>query len=216
MRLRLAAAILAAPIATLAQAPTSDYQRAEQMLTWNTLRHVSGDHVVPSWYRDSTRFWYRVMTPRGAEFVTVVPATGQRTLLFDNTRIAAALSRAGDTAIAPTLLPFQQLEFADEGRDDRRIRVRIGTRAFQCELASAVCTRVDTLPDRRRFVRSPDDQWDAFVSGFNLWVRRVGTSDSAQLTTDGAAGHAYGAGSPGDTAALLVARREAASGGPHR
>jgi dipeptidyl-peptidase-4 len=193
----LLAALSSAPL--LAQAPAAssttaavDYQRAEQMLTWNALRLVTGDQVAPTFYRDSTRFWYRVMTPRGAEFVTVSPATGARTLLFDNARLAASLSRAADSAFAPGTLPFQRFDFADDGRDERRIRLRIGARAFVCELASYACNRTDTLPDRRRYVRSPDEQWEAFSSGHNLWVRRTGASDSIQLTTDGVAGHAYG------------------------
>lgn len=193
----LLAALSSAPL--LAQAPAAssttaaaDYQRAEQMLTWNALRLVTGDQVAPTFYRDSTRFWYRVMTPRGAEFVTVSPATGARTLLFDNARLAASLSRAADSAFAPGTLPFQRFDFADDGGDERRIRLRIGARAFVCELASYACSRTDTLPDRRRYVRSPDEQWEAFSSGHNLWVRRTGASDSIQLTTDGVAGHAYG------------------------
>lgn len=51
--------VSAAPSPLAAQA---DYRRAEQFLTWNTLRHVYHDQVVPTFYRDSTRFWYRVHT----------------------------------------------------------------------------------------------------------------------------------------------------------
>ncbi len=182
-----------------AQVRTPDYQRAEQMLSWNTLRHVTGDQVNPTFYRDSTRFWYRVVTPRGAEFMTMNPATGVRGLLFDNVRLAAALARAADTAITPSKLPFQSIAFANDGRDDRRIRVRIGSRGFTCDLTGPTCTRGDTIPDGRRFLRSPDDQWEAFVSGYNIWVRRAGASDSVQLTTDGIPLHGYGAASPTPT-----------------
>ncbi|MCC6769796.1 MAG: DPP IV N-terminal domain-containing protein [Gemmatimonadaceae bacterium] len=185
-------ALFLSPALALAQAPAVDYQRAEQMLTWNALRHVSGDQVAPTFYRDSTRFWYRVMTPRGAEFISVTPTSGQRAPLFDNARLAAALSRAADSAVAAGTLPFQRFDFADDGRDEKRIRVRVGKRDFVCELAGYACTKSDTLPDRRRYVRSPDDQWEAFASGHNLWARRTGANDSTQLTTDGIALHAYG------------------------
>lgn len=199
MRRLFSLALLLTALRAESQAPTADYQRAEQMLTWNALRHVTGDQVAPTFYRDSTRFWYRVMTPRGAEFVTVTPATGGRALLFDNTRLAAALSRAADTAFAPGTLPFQAFDFADDGRDERRVLVRVGKRALRCELATYVCAVTDTLPDRRRFVRSPDEQWEAFAAGFNLWARRVGATDSVQLTTDGSAGYAYGVSTPSPT-----------------
>jgi len=182
--------LLAAP--RVAHAQSVDYQRAEQLLTWNALRHVYGDQVVPTFYRDSTRFWYRVMTPRGAEFVRVSPTTGTRSLLFDNGRLAAALSLAADTAIAGNKLPFQTVAFDDDGRDEHRLRVRLGTRGFSCDLSAYTCAKADTLPSRTRYVRSPDEQWDAFASGNNLWVRKVGTADSVQLTTDGMDGYAYG------------------------
>ncbi|HJU74919.1 MAG TPA: DPP IV N-terminal domain-containing protein [Gemmatimonadaceae bacterium] len=184
---------------TIVKSQAVEYQRAEQFLTWNALRHVTGDQVQPMWYRDSTRFWYRVMTPRGAEFVTVNPTAAARSLLFDNGRLAAALSRAADTAVAGSKLPFQTIAFEDDGRDERRIRVKLGNRGFSCTLATYSCTKADTLPTRTRFVRSPDEQWDAFSSGYNLWVRRVGTTDSMQLTNDGIAGYAYGITSPSPT-----------------
>lgn len=187
------------PLPAAAQGTLADYQRAEQRLTWNALRHVTGDQVQPNWYSDSTRFWYRIMTPRGYEFYTASGATGQRAPLFDNVRLAASLARIADTAVVAGSLPFQRFDFADDGRNERKIHLRIGKRAFECELATYVCAKVDTLPDRRRYVRSPDKQWDAFESGHNLWVRRVGSTDSVQLTTDGIDKYAYGVGSPSPT-----------------
>ncbi len=196
-RFLLPVVLLTAPAITIGQ--TVEYQRAEQMLTWNALRHVTGDQVNATWYRDSTRFWYRVMTPRGFEFVTINPTTGSRSLLFENGRLAAALTRSADTAVTGNKLPFQTIAFEDDGKDERRIRVKLGTRGFSCELATYTCTKADTLPTRTRFVRSPNEEWDAFSSGYNLWLRRVGSSDSIQLTTDGVAGHAYGVTSPSPT-----------------
>ncbi|MEW5916455.1 MAG: DPP IV N-terminal domain-containing protein, partial [Gemmatimonadota bacterium] len=191
--------LLASLAPVVARAQSLDYNRAEQMLSWNALRHVTGDQVLPTFYRDSTRFWYRVMTPRGAEFITVNPTNGSRALLFDNGRLAAALSRAADTAVVGSKLPFQTFAFEDEGKDEQRIRVKVGKSGFTCDLTSYACTKTDTLPSRSRYVRSPNEEWDAFASGNNLWVRRVGSTDSIQLTTDGAAGYAYGVTSPSPT-----------------
>lgn len=174
----------------------ANYTRAEQFLTWNLLRQITGDQVAPVWYRDSTRFWYREMTPRGTEFYQVQPALGSKNLLFENARLAAALSVAADTSVDPTKLPFQTFEFDQDGRDEQHIRVRIGKRAFRCEIKAYQCAKTDTLPTRTRFVRSPDEKWDAFVSQYNLWVRPVAGGDSIQLTTDGVSRYGYGASSP--------------------
>jgi dipeptidyl aminopeptidase/acylaminoacyl peptidase len=181
------------------EAQTPDYQRADQMLTWNALRHVYNDYVAPTWYRDSTRFWYATNTPRGQEFITVNPALGTRALLFDNARLASALSLAADSAFAPGKLPFAQFKFGDEGRDEKHIRTRVGKRDFVCDIVAYTCIKSDTLPNRSRFVRSPDEKWDAFASGNNLWIRPVAGGDSVQLTTDGASKFAYGVGSPSPT-----------------
>jgi dipeptidyl aminopeptidase/acylaminoacyl peptidase len=180
----------------LAQA---NYQRAEQFLTWNAIRYLYHDQVAPSWYRDSTRFWYKVHTPSGDQFLTVTPATGAKAPLFDNARLAAALSMAADTAVDPVRLPFPTVQFDRDGSDESAIRLRIGKRGFRCELATYRCATADTLPNLTRFVRSPDEKWEAFVSKYNLWVRPVGGGDSIQLTTDGVEQYGYGQGAPSPT-----------------
>ncbi len=170
-----------------------DYQRADQFLTWNLLRQVYHDQVAPTWYRDSTRFWYRVHTRAGFQFMTVNPATGTKAALFDHARLAAALSIAADTAVDPGKLPFPTVAFDSAGRNEGILRLRIGMRGFRCELAGYRCAPADTLPNRMRYVRSPDEQWDAFASGYDLWVRPAAGGDSIRLTTDGTADRPYGA-----------------------
>lgn len=196
IRVALGIATFVTPAISLAQQP--NYQRAEQLLTWNAIRFVFGDAVSPNWYRDSTRFWYRVTTPRGPEFVLVNPTSSppQRTLLFDNARLAVALSRAADTAVAGAKLPFRRFVFDNDGRDERNLRIRMDKADYRCDIVAYTCAKVDTLPDRRRYVRSPDERWDAFSSGHNLWIRPATGGDSIQLTTDGIAEYAYGVGSP--------------------
>lgn len=190
----LAGALALVALGTTTPLGAQGYQRAEQFLTWNALRLIYHDQVAPTFYRDSTRFWYRVSTREGFQFLTVNPATGAKGLLFDNARLAAALSTVADTIVAPGKLPFQSFTFDKDGHDESAIRVRIGKRGFRCELATYRCAKSDTLPDQQRFVRSPDEQWDAFSSGGNLWVRPVAGGDSIALTTDGMDGHAYGVG----------------------
>ena len=112
--------------------------------------------MAPTWYPDSTRFWYRVHTRQGFEFVTLNPATGAKAALFDNARLAAALSVAADTAVDPGKLPFQTFAFDRDGKDERAIRLRIGKRGFRCELGGYRCAAADTLPSLTRYVRSPE------------------------------------------------------------
>ena len=53
-----------------AQAPAAPspvrYDRAEQLLNWNTTRMVTGDEVQAQWMKDGARFWYRNKVKQGA------------------------------------------------------------------------------------------------------------------------------------------------------
>lgn len=60
----------------------TDYARAELMLRFNTNKLVDRASVSPNWLPDG-RFWYRVLTPTGSEFVLVDPAAGRRQTAAD-------------------------------------------------------------------------------------------------------------------------------------
>ncbi len=183
-----------------AAAPTPSevrYDRAEQLLTWNSTRLVTGDEVQAQWLRDGARFWYRNKVRQGAEFVLVDPVRGARELLFDNAKLAAAISTAADTSIDPTRLPFRTFRFAKDGDDERNIEFRFGKRRLTCDIGSYKCLAADTLPSDVPYVLSPDRKWEAYVRNFDVYVRARGVStDSVRLTTDGAESWSYGLGDP--------------------
>jgi dipeptidyl-peptidase-4 len=194
---RHAAVVIAAlAVAVTLPAQQPDYHRAEQFLTWNELRLVYSDYIVPHWMKDSTRFWYRVTTPHGPDFIAVDPVAARRSLLFDNGRLASALSSAADTSFDPTLLPFRDFEFERNGSDEQRIVFTAHRRRFVCDIVQYHCTSGDTLPNQTPYVRSPDGKQEAFVRDYNLFVRPVGGGPETQLTTDGVSLNAYGNGAP--------------------
>ncbi|MFN8580836.1 MAG: DPP IV N-terminal domain-containing protein [Gemmatimonadaceae bacterium] len=61
-------------------------------------------------------------------------------------------------------------------------------------------TRSDATPPGNAFVRSPDGKLEAFVRGFNVYVRPVGGGPEVQLTTDGANLYSYGTPAPSPSA----------------
>src|SRR5215510_4999883 len=90
----LAATVLAALSLSAQQKYTAaDYQRAEKFMGYNTTPLVYRSGVRPNWLPDE-RFWYRVTTAEGAEFILVDPAKGTRTPAFDHVKLAAALGAA--------------------------------------------------------------------------------------------------------------------------
>ena len=177
--------------------PSVRYDRAEQLLTWNSTRLVTGDEVQAQWMSDGSRFWYRNKVRQGAEFVLVDPVRGARDLLFDNAKLAAAISTAADTSIDPTKLPFRTFRFAKDGDDERNIEFRFGKRRLSCDIGAYKCIAADTLPSDVPYVLSPDRKWEAYVRNYDVYVRARGVAtDSVRLTTDGAQAWSYGLGDP--------------------
>jgi dipeptidyl-peptidase-4 len=172
------------------------YTRAEQMLPWNTGRIVFGEDVQPKWYKDGTRFWFRNTTRNGADFILVDPLAGTARPLFDNARLASAITAAADTSYDPNKLPFRTFKFAKDEEDERRIEFRAARKRMTCDIVAYTCVAADTLPSEVPYVLSPDKKWEAFVSKYNVFVRPRGGGDSTQLTTDGISGWSYGLSEP--------------------
>ena len=199
----LAVALLALPAS--AQQPkvtAADYARAERFLAPATNALVSGAVVRPSWLADD-RFWYRVATASGYQFVIVDPARGTRSAAFDQARIAAALSSATGKTYDPNRLPFTQFELAPGGKG---IVVRVEGKRWSCDPETGRCdaamddreesTAQNAAARRTRsaqppVVMSPDGKRAAFVRDWNLWVRDVATGQDTQLTTDGVPDYGY-------------------------
>jgi dipeptidyl aminopeptidase/acylaminoacyl peptidase len=204
-------ALILAVATTAAGAPAAvgqvDYHRADLLRTAPSrmqgvpedLSGGFGSVLVlarPNWLADSSRFWYSVRTGAGREFVMVDPnpVRPTRRPVFDNARLAAALSLAADTAVNPGALPFRTFTFLP---GELAISFRFGKRRFECDVTAYRCAARDTAtaPNPAAWVvRSPDGKWDAFVRKGNLWIRRADPSarDSAQLTTDAEAEFGYG------------------------
>ena len=70
---------------------TADYERAESMLNYNTGPLVDRADVRPNWI-EGDRFWYRVLTATGREYVLVDPAKKTRTIYPDREKLFAAIS----------------------------------------------------------------------------------------------------------------------------
>lgn len=81
----------AATTATPAAVTAEDYARAERMLSYKTGPLVDRAGVRPTFLPDG-RFWYRILTATGAEYVLINPADGAR----------RASSNPGELGISPS------------------------------------------------------------------------------------------------------------------
>ena len=179
--------------------------------------------VTPHWFHQDNRFWYRNELPGGAgEFIVVDADRGSRQLAFDHQKLAVALSKAaGGAAYKPEKLPFENIEFASDGKS---IRFDVDKVSWTCSLDTYECVKAKTdgssatrpaagdgepstknaRPRGRRdgegddsgrsgtsWVRSPDGQWEASVRDHNITIRRQGTPEEIRLSSDGKEGFAY-------------------------
>src|SRR5256885_15516918 len=110
----------------------ADYARAEKWMGYNTNPLVFRSGVRPSWQGDD-RFWYRVTTPEGSDFIMVDTAKGTKTPAFDQVKLAAALSTAAGATFDAYRLPFTDFEMSS---DRQTITVTVQRRRWKCDLTS--------------------------------------------------------------------------------
>ncbi len=202
----LALGLIGVSTALSAQAPdrlTADhYARAETFLAPNVNPLVTGRIGPVTWLPDG-RFWYRVTTAPGAEFIMVDPAARTRTAAFDHERLAAALGAATGEQIDGARLPFGTFDLS---RDGRQITVVMAGRRWRCDVPAYTCATAEpaTVPEARHqapraSVTSPDGRFAAFTRDHNLWVRDLRTGEDRALTTDGVEDFGYATNNAGWT-----------------
>ncbi len=180
------------------QLTTADYERAESFLSYNTEQLVDHGNVRPEWL-PADRFWYRILTAKGSEFILVDPATRKRSAAFDQQQLAVSLSSATGKQYQAELLPFQTFSYSPDGK---AIIFETDGKQWRCDLQSYKCTQDNTQvakphsrnQGRRRAeneVLSPDGTKEVFIKDYNLWVRDVKTHKQTQLTTDGIKDYGY-------------------------
>jgi dipeptidyl-peptidase 4 len=205
MRLALLVA-LAAPLFAQPRALTADdYARAEKFMGYNTTPLIYRNAVRPNWLADE-RFWYRVTTPAGSEFIVVDPAKGTRAPAFDHAKLAVALTAVANQKYEANALPFTEIELSP---DLQTVSFNANARHWKCASSGASCESDGVATGGRggggRGGRgggrggfggraeslSPDGKRAVFIRDWNLWVRDANGSNERQLTKDGVKDFGY-------------------------
>jgi dipeptidyl aminopeptidase/acylaminoacyl peptidase len=171
-----------------------DYENAESKMGYNTQKYVDRGNVFPNWI-PGDKFWYRVLTPAGSEFVLVDAAKGTRAVAFDHEKLAASLSAATNKKYTGSMLPFQVINYSADGRS---ITFRTEGKQWKYDLqnSSLAADTTKLLENAQRSggfgrgsrgieVLSPDRTKAVFIKDYNLWVKDIKTNEQKQLTTDG-------------------------------
>lgn len=185
-----------------AQGTVEDYNRAYELREKYNAKHVLYAGVVPHWVDQTSAFWYVRQTEKGKEYVKVDAASKKRTALFDQQKMAAALTEKAGRAINAYNLPLQNcrlnisldtLRFQLDGKfwaysiknnrllDEGAIPLRGKERHWM---------EVDDEKEGRP-VTSPDGKWTAFIKNDNVYVREVATGKEKQLSQDGTLSNYY-------------------------
>jgi hypothetical protein len=176
---------------------------------------VFRDRVEPHWFANDSRFWYRNNLRNGTkEFVLVDAEKGKRGPAFDHAKLATALSKAANEKYEADRLPFDAIEFVDDGK---AIRFSSRGKSWRCSLDDYVCTearpdengksppavkddaakaipQVFTAQQRRDFfnrilrrdaeAKSPDGKWTALIKDGNIHLRSGDGKETSPLTNE--------------------------------
>lgn len=189
-------------ISLWAQGTVEDYNRAYELREKYNAKHVLYAGVIPHWVDQTSAFWYVRQTEKGKEYVKVDAASKKRTALFDQQKMAAALTEKAGRAINAYNLPLQNC----------RLNISLDTLRFQLDgkfwaysIKNNRLLDEGAIPPRGkerhwmevddekegRPVTSPDGKWTAFIKNDNVYVREVATGKEKQLSQDGTLSNYY-------------------------
>lgn len=189
-------------ISLWAQGTVEDYNRAYALREKYNAKHVLYAGVVPHWVDQTSAFWYVRQTEKGKEYVKVDAASKKRTVLFDQQKMAAALTEKAGREINAYNLPLQNC----------RLNISLDTLRFQLDgkfwaysIKNNRLLDEGAIPSRGKErhwmevddekegspVTSPDGKWTAFIKNDNVYVREVATGKEKQLSQDGTLSNYY-------------------------
>lgn len=171
------------PAATLA-----DYQRAEQFLAVNTAPLVPNLVQNHNWQEaDPAQLIYRRSTEPGSDYVLANIATGEKSVIIDNIRLANVLATYSDEeTLEPDNLDLTALQL-DTAANSLEFHFEDNT--YTVNLAEYSLTQHAIAPANETL--SPDGSKAAFIENYNLWVRDTNTNELVQLTFDGEEDYGY-------------------------
>ncbi|MDB6164721.1 MAG: peptidase [Xanthomonadaceae bacterium] len=164
----------------------ADYARAERLVGYNANPLV--DHAVNTvTWLDARHFWFRDHDAAGDRFLQMDVATGVASPAFDARKLGAALDKAGGKPVDATKLPLTAYRLREDGGFD----FTLADRHYRCDPQIDGCVAAPVVAGQAPAVRSPDGRSEAFIRGWNLWVRDVDSGKERPLTTDGVVDDGY-------------------------
>lgn len=175
--------------AMTAQDTAADYKQAETFLRPNVEKRIYRTQVIPHWINDTPRFWYKVNTRQGKQFILVDTRKKQRKQAFDHEKLAKALSTLLGKTFQGDKLPFDSITFTGKGQN---ITFTVDKKTIAYSPKTGTCKGVEQTQKDAFVSTSPDGKWEALVTDYNLYIRSTVTNEKIQLTRDGSRMRPYG------------------------
>jgi hypothetical protein len=102
-----------------------NYALEERFLPDQVSKLVFDLAVTPHWFSESDRFWYSYQTTEGTRYYIVDPVRRSKTPLWDNAKVAAALSALTNFPYDAQHLPIKRLKLVEK---DTRMRFEVEIR----------------------------------------------------------------------------------------
>ncbi len=175
-------------------AQKANYKLANRFTRDKVGKLIHDTSVRPHWIKDSEKCWYRFKKSTGTFFYLVDPVNKTKAPVFDNAKMAAALSEALKKPYDPTQIPLKTIKFI---KDLKAIEFEIDSLKYEWNLAAATLTFVDSVkakPKTPKWVYySPDSVTIVFARNHNLFIMARNDPDSVehQLTADGEKYYSY-------------------------
>lgn len=108
-------ATAAFPVCATAQEQDNPLEMAQRFSGGKLSNMLFSTTVDPHWFQQGEKFWYSYKTGNGTNWYVVDPARRTKTLLFDNDKIAAELTRIVKDPFIGSALPIKKLEVQPDG-----------------------------------------------------------------------------------------------------
>ncbi len=117
---------------SMAQEPVTkaNYDLAARFSPTKLKRMIFSTTVDPHWLKNSDRFWYTYETSNGKNYYIVDPGRKSKNLLFDNTKMAADMTRLTGDPYDALHLDIENLEFIN---DETMIRFEVKSKLVKEE-----------------------------------------------------------------------------------
>ncbi|WP_412465469.1 DPP IV N-terminal domain-containing protein [Pedobacter sp. KLB.chiD] len=172
--------------------PKANYQLASRFSPNKLKKMVYSTAVDPHWLKLSNRFWYTFESPKGKFWYLVDPSAKSKKLMFDNAKLAAAITLIVRDPFDAEHLPLENLKFAadeksisfevkstvEELKKDRKDKKAADSMqkkifSFRYELASAKLTEIPNFskpkPKPSWGSVAPDSSAIIFSRNYNLY-----------------------------------------------